>query len=84
MNCQLDYGFIDAGDGPAVFVILIVGFVVTGLAMAVQSAFAPPLWLHSILWTPLILGLSIWSLRIAKGMMIAMQYRTRASEGELE
>ncbi len=28
--CGLDYSFADAGDGPAVFVILIVGFIVIG------------------------------------------------------
>ena len=27
-RCGLDYGFADAGDGPAVFVILIGGFIV--------------------------------------------------------
>ena len=28
--CGLDYSFADSGDGPAVFIMLIVGFIVTG------------------------------------------------------
>ena len=83
MNCGLDYAFIDAGDGPAVFVILIIGFAVTAMAMALQAAADPPLWLHMILWAPLIAVLSVWGLRFAKGIMIALQYQTNAKEGEL-
>ena len=82
-NCDLDYSFIDSGDGPAVFVILIVGFIVVGMALWVEVAFDPPLWVHFLLWLPLILGLSLPLLRALKGLMIAMQYRHNASEGRL-
>lgn len=82
-ECGLDYSFIDAGDGPAVFVILIVGFVVTAFAMLLQSLLAPPIWVHMIIWFPVIVGLSLWSLQFAKGVLIALQYRTKASEGKL-
>lgn len=83
-NCGLDFAFVDAGDGPAVFVILIIGCIITGLAMAVQSSLAPPIWVHFLLWAPLIIGLSIWGLRFSKGLMIALQYRTKAAEGSLD
>ena len=84
MNCDLDYSFVDSGDGPAVFVILIIGFVVTGLAMALQSAVSPPFWLHLVLWFPLVIALSLWGLRFSKGVMIALQYQTNAREGQRE
>ncbi len=84
MNCELDYEFIDSGDGPAVFVILIIGFLVTALAMAVQSSFSPPIWVHMFLWIPLITILSIWGLQFAKGIMIALQYQTKAEQGALD
>jgi uncharacterized protein (DUF983 family) len=61
--CGLDYSFADSGDGPAVFIIMIVGFVVVGLALFVEFSFAPPYWVHVILWVPLVLGLSIVLLR---------------------
>lgn len=80
--CGLDYGFIDSGDGPAVFVILILGFVIAGLALLVEMAFSPPLWLHALLWIPLVLASAIWALRVTKAMMIAYQYATDARQGE--
>lgn len=83
-NCDLDFDFIDSGDGPAVFVILIIGFVVTAMAMAVQSSYAPPIWVHMLLWIPLITVLSIWGLQFAKGIMIALQYQTKAEQGALD
>lgn len=84
MNCDLDFRFIDSGDGPAVFVILIIGFVVTALAMSVQTAFSPPIWVHMLLWIPLITILSVWGLQFTKSIMIALQYKTRAEQGELD
>jgi uncharacterized protein (DUF983 family) len=82
--CGLDFAFIDSGDGPAVFVIMIVGFIVVGLALFVEFTFAPPYWLHALLWIPLILGLSIGLLRPLKGFLIAQQYKHRAEEGRIE
>lgn len=77
--CGLDFSRIDAGDGPAVFVILILGFIVTGLALWVELRFGPPLWLHMTLWTPLILGGAILMLRPFKATLIALQFRHKAS-----
>ena len=57
--CGLDYGFADAGDGPAVFVILIAGFVVVGCALIVEILYQPPFWLHALLWVPLILATTL-------------------------
>jgi uncharacterized protein (DUF983 family) len=79
--CGLDYSFIDAGDGPAVFVILIVGFIVCGLALLVEVAFQPSYWVHAALWGPLLLLLCLGLLRPLKGWLIASQYRHRAEQG---
>ncbi len=82
-NCGLDFAFADSGDGPAVFVIMIVGFIVVGLALFVEFTFAPPYWLHALLWIPLIFILSFGLLRPLKGFLIAQQYRHRAEEGRV-
>ena len=82
--CRLDYTFVDAGDGPAVFVILIIGFVVVGLALWLEVNFGPPLWLHLLLWIPLTVVLSLGSLRLIKGVLITLQYRNKAAEGRLD
>ncbi|MEJ8571769.1 DUF983 domain-containing protein [Microbaculum marinum] len=83
-NCGLDYSFIDSGDGPAVFVIFIVGAIVVGLAFFVEFNYRPPYWLHLVLWLPLIVILSLGMLRPLKGLMIAQQYHHKAQEGRME
>jgi uncharacterized protein (DUF983 family) len=82
--CGLDLSFADSGDGPAVFIMMIVGFIVVGLALFVEFTFHPPYWLHAVLWIPLVLGLSIGLLRPLKGLLIAQQYRHRAEPGRLK
>ena len=81
--CSLDYGFADSGDGPAVFVILVTGFVVTGLALFTEMRYAPPYWLHAALWGPLAILLPLVLLRSFKGALIALQFRNNAEEGKL-
>jgi uncharacterized protein (DUF983 family) len=83
-NCGLDYAFADAGDGPAVFVIMIIGFLVVGLALWAEVNYNPPLWLHFILWIPLAIGLSLWLLRVMKSVLIALQYKHSAKPGEID
>jgi len=83
-ECELDYSDFEKGDGPAVFIILIMGFIVVGFALVVEVRFHPPLWVHAVLWTPLILGGSIAMLRPMKGLIIAMQYIYKAREGKLD
>jgi uncharacterized protein (DUF983 family) len=82
VSCGLDYSFADAGDGPAVFVILIIGFVVVGLALWTEVTLSPPLWLHFIIWIPLALVLCLTALRLIKGVLITLQYRNKAQQGE--
>lgn len=83
-SCKLDFGFIDAGDGASVFVILIVGFIVTGGALLVEAFYQPPYWLHAILWLPLIILLPLLLLRPVKGLLIGLQFRNKAEEGRLD
>jgi len=82
--CGLDYSFADAGDGPAVFVMFIAGFIVVGTALVVEIKYAPPLWVHAILWVPLILLVTLAPLRLIKGLLIALQYHHDAAEGRLD
>jgi uncharacterized protein (DUF983 family) len=75
--CGLDLSGQDAGDGPAVFVIFFLGLIVVGLAFWVEFRFAPSIWVHMALWTPLIVGGAIAMLRPLKAALIALQYRHR-------
>jgi uncharacterized protein (DUF983 family) len=80
-NCGLDYSFADAGDGPAVFVVLFTGLIVATVAVIVEFVYRPPYWVHAVVWAPLILVISLNLLRPAKGLLIALQYRHMAEEG---
>lgn len=82
--CGLDYDFADSGDGPAVFVILIMGFVIVGLALWFEVTYTPPLWLHFILWIPLAIILCLLPLKPLKGVMINLQYANKAAEGRID
>jgi uncharacterized protein (DUF983 family) len=82
--CGLDYSFVDTGDGPAVFIMLIVGFIVTGAALIVEMAYSPPYWVHAVLWVPLAVGLPLLILRPFKATLIALQYANKAAEGRLQ
>jgi len=82
-RCDLDYGFADAGDGPAVFVILLGGFLVVFAALITEVLYRPPFWLHAVLWLPLILIVTLVPLRLIKGLLIDLQYHHRAQEGRL-
>lgn len=82
-NCGLDYKFIDTGDGPAVFGIMILGFLVLGAALIVEFKIGPPVWVHILLWgvgTPL---LALGLLRFLKALLTALQFKHKAEEGRL-
>jgi len=64
--CGLDLSGQDAGDGPAVFVILFLGLIVVALAALVEVKFSPPIWIHLVLWTPFIIVGAIAMLRPLK------------------
>ena len=81
--CGLDFSFADSADGPAFFIMSIVGILVVGLALAVEFAYEPPIWLHLAMWSTLTIVLSLAMARPAKGLMIALQYRHRAEEGRV-
>lgn len=83
-SCGLDYKFADAGDGPAVFVTLLGGFVLLGMALFVQMTFSPPVWLLMLIFTPITLAVCIGMLRPLKGLLVALQYRNKAEQGRLE
>lgn len=82
--CGLEIGRFNVGDGPAAFLILIIGAIVVGLALWVELSFEPPWWVHVLLWTPLVIVGSIASLRVTKAMLLALEFRNKAAEGRLD
>ena len=82
--CGLDYANADAGDGPAVFVIFIVGFAAVAVAFIARYAWHAPMWLAFLISTGLAVGLTLALLRPLKATLIALQYANKAAEGRLE
>ena len=81
--CGLDYGFMDSGDGPAIFVIMIAGAIVVTAALITEVKYQPPFWVHAALWLPLTLAVTLWPLRAIKSLLIALQFHHKAAEGRL-
>src|SRR5262249_20979631 len=82
-HCGLDYAFIDTGDGPAIFIIMLAGAIVVGCALVVEVKYQPPFWLHAVLWLPLILATTLLPLRSMKSLLIALQFHHKAAPGRL-
>jgi uncharacterized protein (DUF983 family) len=82
-SCGLDFAFMDSGDGPAIFMIMIAGAIVVGAALIVEVKYQPPFWLHAALWLPLILATTLLPLRSMKSLLIALQYHHKAAPGRL-
>nr|WP_294170269.1 DUF983 domain-containing protein [uncultured Sphingomonas sp.] len=81
-HCALDFTQFNVGDGPAAFLILIVGAVLTVGALLLDAAAEPPWWVH-LIWLPVGLLLTLGGLRLAKGWLLGAEYRNRAREGRL-
>lgn len=82
-DCGLDYRAFNVGDGAASFLILVVGAIITGLALWLELAQEPPWWVHVLLWLPLTLILSVGLMRLAKGALLALEFANGAREGRL-
>ena len=83
-HCGLDYKFADAGDGPAIFVMLIAGFIIVGAALWLEVSYEPPMWVYFVIFLPLTLIVCLGMLRPLKGVLVALQYANRAEQGRLE
>jgi uncharacterized protein (DUF983 family) len=79
--CGFDLASTDSGDGPAVFVILAVGFIAVFGALITDVAYRPPVWVPLAIWIPAAAALSLGLLRPMKGLMIAAHVRNRAGAG---
>ena len=80
--CTLDFDSFNVGDGPAAFLILIVGAILTVLAVVTDLKLSPPWWVH-LVWIPVGLALTLAGLRLAKAGLIAQEYLHRAREGRI-
>lgn len=82
--CGLSYAFADSGDGPAVFVIMILGALTLGGALFLEFRYDPPVWVHVVVWGVFIPVVAFGLLRVLKGVLINLQYAHKAEEGRFD
>ena len=78
--CGLDISAFNVGDGPAAFLILIVGGAIVAAAIALELSLSPPFWVHMLLWIPLSAVAVLLALRVSKAGLLALEYRNKARE----
>ena len=77
--CGLDYSGFNVGDGPAAFLILLIGAILPGAEIAVELLFSAPWWVH-LVWGPVGAVLTLGGLRLAKALLLAREHSTAAGE----
>jgi uncharacterized protein (DUF983 family) len=75
--CGLDLSAHDAGDGPAVAGIFVLGTLTVIGAFLVEFRLDPPFWVHLVLWPALLLPATVATTRFAKAALIWLQWRNR-------
>ena len=80
--CGLDLSSFNVGDGPAAFLIFIVGTITVVGALVLDGAVLPPWWVH-LIWVPIASALTIGGLRVSKAWLLSQEYRHRAREGRI-
>lgn len=80
--CGLDFGFADSGDGPAFFVMSIVGCLAVLVAVIVRFGFGAPAGAALIASFLVTILATLATLRPAKGLLIGLQYKNNAHEGQ--
>ncbi len=79
-HCDLDYDSFNVGNGPAAFITFLMGALMVTLALSLELSLHPPFYVHVLLWVPLTIVMTIVSLRVAKGVLITLEYRNKAKE----
>ncbi|MFD2204348.1 DUF983 domain-containing protein [Kiloniella antarctica] len=78
--CGFNLAKSDSGDGPAVFIVFILGFIIVPMAIWVELSLEPPIIVHLLICPIIVVGGSIALLRPLKGLMVALQYHHKASD----
>ena len=78
--CGLDYSSFNVGDGPAALLTLVIGALIIIFALILESAVRPPFWVHVVIWVPITVAMTVYTLRVSKGALLAAEHHNRAAE----
>lgn len=74
-NCGEELFHHRADDFPAYLVMVVVGHIVVPAVLAVETAYAPPVWLQLAIWLPVTLFASLGLLQPVKGAVVGVQWQ---------
>jgi uncharacterized protein (DUF983 family) len=83
-TCGLDLLKADSGDGPAVFVMFVVGPIAVAIAFIARFVWFASIPVVLAIAGGLALGLTLLLLRPFKATLIALQFKHKAEEGRVE
>ena len=66
--CDFDFGRLNADDGAAFFIIVLYSAIILPLAAWFQFALDPPIWVHLVIWLPIIVFGAILLMRAIQGL----------------
>lgn len=75
--CDLGLHHHRADDAPPYFTIMIVGHIVIGGMLWLETAIHPAAWIHMAIWLPLTILLTLLLLPMVKGALIGWQWALR-------
>lgn len=73
--CGLNFGRLNVDDGAAFFIIVGYSALVIPLALWLEFAMSPPIWVHVAVWVPVIVGGAILLMRVLKAWLAAQHFR---------
>lgn len=74
-ECGLDFSQLNTDDSAAFFIIVIYSAVIIPAALWVEFSFEPPIWVHILIWIPVILAGTIAMMRPFKAWLVAQHYK---------
>ena len=76
-HCDLSFADHDSGDGPAVFLIFIIGFIAVPAGILIHYSLDLPSWAPALIIAFLAISMALVLLRPTKAYVIGLQYRHR-------
>lgn len=73
--CDEEYTHHRADDFPPYLVIIVLGHLIVPMVLAIEVAYAPPMWLQELIWLPLVAVGAIALLQPTKGAVVALQWQ---------
>jgi uncharacterized protein (DUF983 family) len=80
--CDFDFGRLNADDGAAFFIIVLYSAIILPLAAWFQFALDPPIWVHLVIWLPIIVFGAILLMRPFKAWLLAQQFKHNVDDAD--